>query len=163
VNPYYDKDGITLYHGDCREILPQIEPVDVIITDPPYGDPSDKNQLTDTEYRSRLDSILGANAKTIWILAKVMGCNAPALYKFVSDNVGYLNNVGVWVKPNGEKFEYLYCFSKERGSINEEFFPPGYVFDAGDAVYNSIAFPARLPEIIITRFGGNSFLDPRGS
>lgn len=36
--PYYDRDGITIYHGDCREILPQISgSFGAIITDPPYG------------------------------------------------------------------------------------------------------------------------------
>jgi DNA modification methylase len=35
--PYYDKDGITIYHGDCREILPTLPKVDLVLTDPPYG------------------------------------------------------------------------------------------------------------------------------
>ena len=35
--PYYSDDQITIYHGDCREILPTLEPVDLILTDPPYG------------------------------------------------------------------------------------------------------------------------------
>ena len=26
-----------IYHGDCREILPTLEPVDLVLTDPPYG------------------------------------------------------------------------------------------------------------------------------
>ena len=30
-------DGITIIHGDCREILLQLEPVDLVLTDPPYG------------------------------------------------------------------------------------------------------------------------------
>lgn len=30
-------EGVTLYLGDCREILPTIERADSIITDPPYG------------------------------------------------------------------------------------------------------------------------------
>lgn len=34
--PYYDRNGITIYHGDCREILPLLT-ADVTITDPPYG------------------------------------------------------------------------------------------------------------------------------
>ncbi len=34
--PYYDSDGITLYHGDCREIVPHIA-ADCMVTDPPYG------------------------------------------------------------------------------------------------------------------------------
>jgi site-specific DNA-methyltransferase (adenine-specific) len=35
--PYYDVDGITIYHGDCREILPYLPKVDLVLTDPPYG------------------------------------------------------------------------------------------------------------------------------
>lgn len=27
----------TLYHGDCREVLPGLPRVDAVITDPPYG------------------------------------------------------------------------------------------------------------------------------
>lgn len=35
--PYYEEPGITIYHGDCREILPQLPNVDLVLTDPPYG------------------------------------------------------------------------------------------------------------------------------
>ena len=35
--PYYDDGQITIYHGDCRDILPTLEPVDLVLTDPPYG------------------------------------------------------------------------------------------------------------------------------
>jgi len=37
MKPYYDSDGITIYHGDCRDILPQLPKVDLVLTDPPYG------------------------------------------------------------------------------------------------------------------------------
>lgn len=30
-------DGVTLYQGDCREILPTLGKVDAVVTDPPYG------------------------------------------------------------------------------------------------------------------------------
>jgi DNA modification methylase len=35
--PYYERDGITIYHGDCREIMPHLPKVDLVLTDPPYG------------------------------------------------------------------------------------------------------------------------------
>ena len=37
MKPYYDDGQITIYHGDCREILPTLGPVDLVLTDPPYG------------------------------------------------------------------------------------------------------------------------------
>lgn len=37
LTPYYDHAGITIYHGDCREILPHLPKVDLVLTDPPYG------------------------------------------------------------------------------------------------------------------------------
>lgn len=37
MKPYYDEDGITIYHGDCREILPELPKCDLLLTDPPYG------------------------------------------------------------------------------------------------------------------------------
>lgn len=35
--PYYEDDAVTIYHGDCREILPHLPKVDAVVTDPPYG------------------------------------------------------------------------------------------------------------------------------
>lgn len=37
MKPYYEEAGITIYHGDCREILPTLPKVDLVLTDPPYG------------------------------------------------------------------------------------------------------------------------------
>lgn len=39
LRPYYQRSGITIYHGDCREVLPELETgsVDLVLTDPPYG------------------------------------------------------------------------------------------------------------------------------
>jgi site-specific DNA-methyltransferase (adenine-specific) len=46
MNPYYhdEPSGITIYHGDCREILPTLK-ADVVVTDPPYGLSSGCNQV----------------------------------------------------------------------------------------------------------------------
>lgn len=35
--PYYQDEHSTIYCGDCRDILPLLEPVDLVLTDPPYG------------------------------------------------------------------------------------------------------------------------------
>jgi site-specific DNA-methyltransferase (adenine-specific) len=45
--PYYDHGGITIYHGDCREIMPSIADasVDLVLTDPPYGHNNNNGDL----------------------------------------------------------------------------------------------------------------------
>ncbi len=38
MKPYYDDGhGHVILHGDCRDILPQLPKVDLVLTDPPYG------------------------------------------------------------------------------------------------------------------------------
>ena len=37
MTPYYDQDGITIYHGDCRGVLPFVPADSLILTDPQYG------------------------------------------------------------------------------------------------------------------------------
>jgi len=40
VTPYYEDDWVTLYHGEYRDVLGLLPPVDLIIADPPYGETS---------------------------------------------------------------------------------------------------------------------------
>lgn len=37
MRPYYEHAGITIYHADCRDVLPSLAPADCLLTDPPYG------------------------------------------------------------------------------------------------------------------------------
>lgn len=38
MKPYYEHAGITIYHGDCREVLQAWDgPADLLLSDPPYG------------------------------------------------------------------------------------------------------------------------------
>ena len=34
MKPYYSDGSCTIYHGDAREVLPQLQPVDAVVTDP---------------------------------------------------------------------------------------------------------------------------------
>lgn len=36
MKPYYQDDWVTIYHGDCREMLPKLPTPDFVLTDPPY-------------------------------------------------------------------------------------------------------------------------------
>lgn len=37
TKPYFQDADVTIYCGDCREILPELPKVDLVLTDPPYN------------------------------------------------------------------------------------------------------------------------------
>lgn len=37
MKPYYQDSAVTIYHGDCSEILGTLPPVDLVFTSPPYN------------------------------------------------------------------------------------------------------------------------------
>lgn len=51
MTPYYDEDGITIYHGDCMEIAPTLS-CGAVVSDVPYG----INYNTDSRRFSRRSS-----------------------------------------------------------------------------------------------------------
>ena len=59
MNPYYQDSAITIYHGDCREIVPEIGQVDLVLTDPPYGHNQGDGDLAHNRERA-----LGIRANT---------------------------------------------------------------------------------------------------
>ncbi len=99
MTPYYTDDYCTIYHGDCREVLPSLRAFDAVITSPPYNTlrpdaaPSglhaeratgrnawmDKqgnysDQLPEDEYRQQQNELLGLclqSASCAWINHKV--------------------------------------------------------------------------------------------
>lgn len=60
MKPYYESGGITIYHGDCRDILPTLAPVDLVLTDPPYG--------VGLEYASYDDTAAAWRDLMLWLI-----------------------------------------------------------------------------------------------
>lgn len=54
MKPYYEQDGITIYHGDAFDILHELSGIGAIVTDPPYSSGgafrSDRAQTTVSKY-----------------------------------------------------------------------------------------------------------------
>lgn len=48
MKPYYEKDGIVIYHADCRDVLPFVGEFDLCLTDPPYGYEYASNRICET-------------------------------------------------------------------------------------------------------------------
>lgn len=65
MKPYYDDGrGIQIFLGDCREILPQLPKVDLVLTDPPYG--MDYQSAWRIDWQ-RKEKIVGDHEFPMWI------------------------------------------------------------------------------------------------
>ena len=94
MKPFYEHAGIVIYHGDCREILPQLPKVDAVITDPPYGE-------TVLEWDARCEGWLNLiSASCLWCFGSFRFFLA-ALNEFQSWKFG---QEVIWEKQNGSGF-----------------------------------------------------------
>lgn len=74
TKPYYEHGGITIYHGDCREILPQLKAT-TIITDPVW--PNASIPLTGSDDPKGLyDAMIAALNPSVIRLAVQLGCDS---------------------------------------------------------------------------------------
>ena len=65
IEPYYQEDGITIYCGDCRDILPTFpdKSFDLVLTDPPYANETEYSSYHDTA--ANLALLLGGSFEEI--------------------------------------------------------------------------------------------------
>jgi site-specific DNA-methyltransferase (adenine-specific) len=81
VRPYYSENGITIYHGDCRQILPYLPEVDLVIADPPYGIDYQSNHRT-----MKFDKIHGDSAfPTEWMDSTTKLVDRGSMYLFCNE------------------------------------------------------------------------------
>lgn len=119
MKPYYEHAGITIYHGDCREVLPQIPAswFGLILTDPPYSPATHTGARTRKSAENSMDNVLIDFAPmTIEEIKAALGVAAIRLRRWMISFMDWRYMVelessppefmrfirfGVWVKPNG--------------------------------------------------------------
>lgn len=83
MTPYYEKDGITIYHSRCERVLPFLEPVDLVLTDPPYGiGEARKNNPSRGVLAEATDfgvSDWDDKPPQRWLLEQAIGCGTNAI------------------------------------------------------------------------------------
>lgn len=74
VKPYYEHAGITIYHGDARQILPQLSTVDTVLTDPVW--PNSSKELVGSERPAELFAETCAALPEFSRLIVHLGCDS---------------------------------------------------------------------------------------
>lgn len=103
MKPYFDHGGVTIYHGDCREVLPQLGAAvaDVAIVDPPYGTTKLEWDIRDLAWLVHCGAVLKPEG-TAWCFGSMktlmeQGAAISALGWTVAQDL-------VWQKHNGSNF-----------------------------------------------------------
>lgn len=102
-------EGVTLHLADCRDVLPKVGRIDVVITDPPYGRTTHAGARSAKSLtRSQIDfrpisaAELVETCQTLCSIAErwvVMTCEWQHAAALEAADVP-LVRLGVWVKPN---------------------------------------------------------------
>lgn len=105
MKPYYQDDYATIYHGDCRDILPELPKVELVVTSPPYDNLRDYGGYSwDVESISLLLwQTLIDGAVVVWIVADETIDGSESLSSFrqaiVFCNAGFrLHDTMIWDK-----------------------------------------------------------------
>jgi site-specific DNA-methyltransferase (adenine-specific) len=62
MKPYYEENGVTIYHGNALEVLPVVGHFDALVTDPPY---SSGGQFRGDRMRSTVEKYVNSDTLTV--------------------------------------------------------------------------------------------------
>lgn len=164
MKPYYEHAGITIYHGDCREILPTLDVSGgFVITDPPYNAGKQYGPKTNDRQEWRqwvkwLDSCVSAWEKKAASEAMFF-LSQTAYRRYVRYSRRDVDWDGAWFKPLSmavcaapfmPHFEHIvYLGKRKKGQLRH---PDGKFIKHKDGGFGSDVFTANV-EIGTERFG----------
>lgn len=97
--PYYSDDHVTIYHGDCLELIDRLS-FDVIVTDPPYGIGWKKghNAAAGSRAHAGIQNDHDTSARDA-VLHRKHGAPAVVFGSFYAPAPADVRQVLVWHKP----------------------------------------------------------------
>jgi site-specific DNA-methyltransferase (adenine-specific) len=138
IKPYYQDEYVTIYNGDCREILPQLDiKVDLVLTDPPYPD-------YHIELYNYQDGIID------WL--KGIDCRQLIFWSAKVDFPLDYTAIHIWDKQTGAGSEYERIFERN-GQFNYKVFRAYLINSTVAANYTQDVFynhPSQKPRKLVS-------------
>ena len=182
MTPYYSDSLVTIWHGDCREILPCIDPVDLLITDPPYNYGKQYGLHDDSMPQSDFDSWLTETFRQAADRLKDGGmvyftCSTQMMRLCESWEFLRFRQWLVWHRPNlvnihahsdwKQTWEPIYFGGKGAFRTTKGVFPDSAVFTVptpqtnfAEGRFHVCQRPVRLISAWLARSPGDVVLDP---
>jgi site-specific DNA-methyltransferase (adenine-specific) len=108
MRPYYDQDGVAIYHGDCREVLPTLGKVDLVVMDPPY-------RSLDVEVATGTTTRL-LKPRDAFVGKRLASSNGRRWFSTIPDE--QLGEVFVELRRHLADSGALYCFADVKSALN---------------------------------------------
>ncbi len=143
--PYYQDEAVTIYHGDCRDILPQLPKVDLVLTDPPYGVGIKYSRLYQDERDGYWDWFLPA-------VELMRQAGTVLIFTHRNESLRYIKDwdwVGVWNKPGSfgarignspilPHWEPIYFYGIHKMGVFGEYLPDVLTYNPEKAGISSV-------------------------
>lgn len=120
MKPYYQDDYVTIYHGDCRDIVPTLGAFDLLLTDPPYGAVNRKSNglrvldkgIADVAFDGQCELIGKIKAKSAYVFC---GTEQISEIRKMFADLGRSTRLCIWEKTNPSPMngEHLWLSSVE--------------------------------------------------
>lgn len=116
MKPYYEHAGITIYHADCRDVLPTLTGVDLVFADPPfnvgknYGTAKDSRDDYESWCETWIDDCFKAMNDTATIYLMTIARHLAFTYPILSKRGVFINQVN-WKNLAGAQGQKSYWAS----------------------------------------------------
>jgi len=180
MKPYFQDKDVTIYHGDCREILPQLpNKVDLVLTDPPYGVVNRESQGLRLLDKGNADLKTVQDKDVAWLCASPVnqvyiwcGTEQVSDYRRELIRLEFSTRICIWEKTNpsplnGDKlwlssFELCVYGKKNGATFNAFCESPIFRFPVEDNTEHPTQKSLRLFQKLILASSnvGDTILDP---
>lgn len=159
MKPYYEESGIQIFHGDCREVLPSLPKVDLVLTDPPYG------ISHPTDYKARGRGNLATCSDYVPVFeddkpfdpSHLLALGVPLVLwggNYFADKLPLSNGWLVWDKERPDDLDQATCelawTNFVKGVRRFRYMWNGMLRDGKESLYHPTQKPAALSKWVLT-------------
>ena len=172
MTPYYNADGITIYHGDCREIMPKLGDVgiDLVLADPPYNVGIEYGEKTDDQRQNEIYTEWTRE----WAGHAFDLCGKAVVFPGYGVGLAHIpmwwsirkpSAMGFWYKPGimaqswigyADAEPYLYWGPRVGGTVTVK----SSIVPTSETAGHPCPKPIDLYRKLLTKFKGTVVLDP---